>query len=222
MKLGWLCALHLEDRHPAVADVDDAGVLARPLEHARPRGGELAQVDLRRLVGAVLGPQGGGDAELGPARLAAEDLARRRSYSSAVRPCRAPAPASTGRLVAAAQRSASAVPIDTAAALAEPRPRWRRARGRRVLPSTSSDAALRVGHQAEHVAGLVADAGDGARRAVGVRRRPCAAPSGRRRSGRPPGRRASSASSAVRRVVVVALAVGDRHAQHLAGAAARG
>src|SRR5436190_1347340 len=28
--------LHLERRHPAVADVDDAGVLARPLHHARP------------------------------------------------------------------------------------------------------------------------------------------------------------------------------------------
>src|SRR5436190_1784974 len=30
--------LHLERRHPAVADVDDSCVLARPLHHLRPAG----------------------------------------------------------------------------------------------------------------------------------------------------------------------------------------
>src|SRR5581483_3215384 len=50
------------------------GVLARALEHVRPLGGEFAEVDLGGLVGAVLAPQGGGDAELGPVGIAAEDL----------------------------------------------------------------------------------------------------------------------------------------------------
>ena len=66
-------ALHLEDRHPAVPDVDHAGVLARPLQHPRPRGRELAQVDLRRLVRAVLRPERRSDAELGQGRIAAEE-----------------------------------------------------------------------------------------------------------------------------------------------------
>src|SRR5580692_10956727 len=49
-------ALHLEDGHEAVADVDHAGVLARALQHVRSAGRELLEIDLRRLVGAVLGP----------------------------------------------------------------------------------------------------------------------------------------------------------------------
>src|SRR5687768_3049221 len=65
--------LHLEDRHPAVPYVHDAGVLARPLEHVRPLGRKLPQIDLGGLVRTVLGPEGGGDAELGPVRIAAQD-----------------------------------------------------------------------------------------------------------------------------------------------------
>ena len=48
--------LHLEDDREAVADVDDAGVLARALDDARARGRQVAQVDARRLVRAVLAP----------------------------------------------------------------------------------------------------------------------------------------------------------------------
>src|SRR6185369_306062 len=68
--------LHLEHRHPAVADVDHAGVLTRALDDVRAGGRELAQVDLRGLVGTVLGPERRGDAELGVARIPAEEAAQ--------------------------------------------------------------------------------------------------------------------------------------------------
>src|SRR5437764_13925231 len=71
----WMVVrLHLERGHPAVADVDDAGVLAGPLHDARPAGRKLAQVHARRLVRAVLRPHHGEDAELRVIRRAAEDL----------------------------------------------------------------------------------------------------------------------------------------------------
>ncbi len=66
--------LHLECGEPAVADVDHAGVLARPLHDARPGGGELPQVNAARFVRAVLGPHDREDAELEVVRLAPEDL----------------------------------------------------------------------------------------------------------------------------------------------------
>ena len=62
----------LEDGGEAVADVDGAGVLARPLQHARPGRRQLPQVDPRALVAAVLRPHHREDAELGQGRLAAE------------------------------------------------------------------------------------------------------------------------------------------------------
>jgi hypothetical protein len=34
-------ALHLEDHAVAVADIDHAGILARPLDHARPLVGSV-------------------------------------------------------------------------------------------------------------------------------------------------------------------------------------
>jgi hypothetical protein len=58
-------ALHLEDRHPAMADVDHAGVLPRALQHVRSGGRKLPEVDLGGFVGAVLVPERRGDAELG-------------------------------------------------------------------------------------------------------------------------------------------------------------
>ena len=80
--------LDLEGDRPAVADVDDAGVLAHADEQRvglRRLLAELAQVDLRGLVGAVLAPHHRVDRELGAGRAAAEDLAHRR-YSSSVMP----------------------------------------------------------------------------------------------------------------------------------------
>ena len=66
-------ALHLEDDRVAIADVDDAGVFARALDHPRRGRRELAQVQARGFVGAVLVPHRREDAELGKARRAAEE-----------------------------------------------------------------------------------------------------------------------------------------------------
>ncbi len=67
--------LDLEGAGPAVADVDDAGVLARPLQHALAARGQALQVHARRFVGAVLAPHHAEDAEFGERGLApAEQL----------------------------------------------------------------------------------------------------------------------------------------------------
>src|SRR5207245_10803833 len=65
-------ALDLEDDGPAVADVDRPRVLAGPLEHARPLGGEPGEVHARVLVGTVLRPEGREESQLGVGWLAAE------------------------------------------------------------------------------------------------------------------------------------------------------
>ena len=67
-------ALHLEDRRIAVADVDDAGVFARPADHPRRLRRQLLQVDARAFVAAMLRPHDREDAELDHVRLAAERL----------------------------------------------------------------------------------------------------------------------------------------------------
>ncbi len=66
--------LDLEGAGPAVADVDDAGVLSRPLHHAAAVRGQALQVHARRFVGAVLAPHHAEDAQLGERRLAAQRL----------------------------------------------------------------------------------------------------------------------------------------------------
>ena len=50
-----------------------AGVLAGPLQHLRPLGRQRLQMDARALVAAVLGPHHREDAELGQVRLAAHE-----------------------------------------------------------------------------------------------------------------------------------------------------
>ena len=67
--------LDLENRRQPVADVDRAGILARPLQDAAARGGQRPQVHARALVAAVLGPHHREDAELGEVGLAAHQLA---------------------------------------------------------------------------------------------------------------------------------------------------
>ena len=57
-------AFHLEDDGVAVADVDDAGILARALQHPRRFGRQAAQMRARRFVGAMLAPHHGKDAKL--------------------------------------------------------------------------------------------------------------------------------------------------------------
>ena len=66
-------ALHLEDAGLAVADVDDAGVLARPLNDPGRLGRQAAQMQPRRLVGAMLVPHRREDAELGEGRRPADE-----------------------------------------------------------------------------------------------------------------------------------------------------
>src|SRR5262249_42319468 len=68
-----IVAFHLEDDRLAVANIDDAGVLTRSLDHPRRRRRQLAQMDTRGLVGAVLAPHDGEDAELGQVRRAIHD-----------------------------------------------------------------------------------------------------------------------------------------------------
>ena len=67
--------LDLESARPAVADVDDAGILSRPLHHQLAARGQALQVNARRLVRAVLAPHHAENAEFGQRRLApAEQL----------------------------------------------------------------------------------------------------------------------------------------------------
>ena len=69
---GMVVGLHLEHRGQPVADLDGAGVLARPFEDAGRLGGEAGQVPAGRPVGAVLRPHGGEHAEFGGVRRAPE------------------------------------------------------------------------------------------------------------------------------------------------------
>ena len=61
-------ALHLEHDRLAVADIDHAGVLARPLDHPRRLGRQAPQMDARGFVRAVLVPHRRENPELGEAR----------------------------------------------------------------------------------------------------------------------------------------------------------
>ena len=62
--------LDLESAGPAVADVDDAGVLAGPLQHALAARGQALQVHARRFVGTMLAPHHAEDAKFGKRGLA--------------------------------------------------------------------------------------------------------------------------------------------------------
>src|SRR5262249_49244142 len=57
LDIAWMIvALHLEHAGEAITDVDDARLLARPLDHPWALCGQRAQMDLGRLVRAVLVP----------------------------------------------------------------------------------------------------------------------------------------------------------------------
>ena len=62
---GVIMGLDLEGAGPAVADVDNAGILSRPLHHARAARRQPLEVDARGLIGAVLTPHDAVDAQLG-------------------------------------------------------------------------------------------------------------------------------------------------------------
>src|SRR5207302_6441603 len=71
----WMIVgFHLEHRRLPIADVDDSGVLAGALADARALGRKLAEKRSRGLIGAMLAPHHGKDAELGKGGDAAEEL----------------------------------------------------------------------------------------------------------------------------------------------------
>ena len=154
-------ALDLHGHGPAVADVDDAGVLAGALQDARPAGGEAAEDGPRVLVAAVLAPHERVDGELDVRGLAVLDaldvlvlvlgeaeLDGRGEVGRAVHVLGAHAVTSAPRRASIMEPKKPA-PVGPAGEL-------------------GLDRVLRVRHHAEHVAGLVADAGDVVEGAVGV------------------------------------------------------
>src|SRR5919201_5560815 len=62
--------LDLEGAGPAIANINDASVFARPLQHSPAVSRKPAQVHARGLVGAVLAPHHAEDAQLSEARFA--------------------------------------------------------------------------------------------------------------------------------------------------------
>ena len=60
----------LEGASPAIADVDDARVLAGPLHYPSAARGQTLQVNVRRLVRTVLAPHHAKYAEFGDRRFA--------------------------------------------------------------------------------------------------------------------------------------------------------
>ena len=70
---GVVVALHLEDAGVPIADVDDTGVFARPLNDPGRLGRQFAQMFARGFVGAMLVPHGRENAELGKGRRPADE-----------------------------------------------------------------------------------------------------------------------------------------------------
>src|ERR1035438_4230595 len=71
---GVIVRLDFESDDVAAADIDDAGVFAGALHHQLAARGQLLEMHARALIGAVLAPHDGEDAELGVGGLAAQDI----------------------------------------------------------------------------------------------------------------------------------------------------
>ena len=193
-------AFHLEDGGLAVADVDDAGILARALDHPRRLGRQLLQMDARGFVGAVLAPHHREDAELGQRSARGPGSPAPAAYSSGVRPCSA---TMFGRDLGGgiAHDSASTMLVEQRLAVGRAEQRL--------------DGVLRMRHQAQHVLGAVEDAGDVARRAVGVVASSSVAV-GAAIAERDLAVRLRARSSVSLVGEVIAVVMRDRHAEHLA------
>ena len=191
----------LEDRGQPVADVDRAGVLARPLQDARALGRQLLQVDARALVAAVLGPHHREDAELGEGRLARRARGRcgrtRRASGRGAR-----APAASNALMTRQDRALRA-PSCVTTESNRTRPS--------ALPSAGSHARSGCGirpttlRRSLQMPAMLCSEPFGLAASVSVAR-------ARRSTGRRRAATASSSSMTSRVGVVVAFAVRDRHA----------
>ncbi len=148
---GVVVALDLEHGGLAVADIDDAGILARPADDARPCGRQAPQPFARGFVGAVLAPHHREDAELGEVGLASQDgdgarhIPRRKARAARRSPARS--------------RSRQA-----------PRPGPAKKARPSVAPRSGSVASSGCGMRPSTRLLLVEHAGDVARRAVVVAR----------------------------------------------------
>ena len=67
-------AFHFEDQRLAVADINDARILARAADHLRAFGRQGTQPFLRRFVGTVFVPHGRKDAQFGKGGFAPDDI----------------------------------------------------------------------------------------------------------------------------------------------------
>ena len=179
-----------------------------PLQHARAFGRQRLQMHARALVAAVLRPHHREQAELGQIRLAADQLDDPRVLVG-VMPCRSSVRAIEGRVISA-QPPATTPRFDRRFddGLEQDRPS--------ALPSAVSHARSGCGIRPTTLRRVVADAGDVARAIRSDWPRRSSRPT-RSRSGTRSGRTPRARASVVGRRVVVAFAVGDRQAQHLAG-----
>ncbi len=69
-----IVALHLEDHCQPIANVDDARILTRPLDHPGRFRREPTQVNFRGFIGTMLVPHCRKDAELSQRRLASDQV----------------------------------------------------------------------------------------------------------------------------------------------------
>ena len=123
-------ALGLEGHREPVAEVEHAGVLARPLQHARAAARQPLQEQRRVLVAAVLRPEEREDGELEVVRLALQQLLDTRVL-----------PVREAELAVEWLFRDGAQDVSLAAAPTGPQPR-RRARRRATAPHTARPAAI--------------------------------------------------------------------------------
>ena len=136
---GMVVRLDLEGDRPAVGQPQHAGVLARPLDDLRARGGEGLEHRLGVLVAAVLRPERGEDAELGERRRRGRASRGSGSYSSSLRLCSRTTSGVTGRSPGKANASvepATAEPVTCRARASCPTPR--KAESARRAPGSCS------------------------------------------------------------------------------------